>query len=138
MSDLASIETLLRGFLSPRNDERRSAEASLLSLRAGAQLASMLLTVARSSSVTELRQLSCVLLRRVVHFGENKLWPNLDAQTRASLCCELLASLLAEPVRAVRHALCDMIASVAADMMEDDERWPDLWVQRSACPNAST
>jgi hypothetical protein len=141
---LPAVEALLRDFLSPSDATRRGAEAALLALRAQHPLASLLLGVARASGDVDLRQLSCVLLRRVLTRADPPLWKTLDAAARAALCAELLAALPAEPERKVRLALCDVIANVAAELLDDADGaegggagaggapppgagWPALW-----------
>lgn len=129
---MADFENLLRAFLSPVNDVRRSAVQALETAQAagGDALPIGLLFALRSSATPDLRTLAAVLLRKVINAEDaTKVaqWTRIPEASRAIICTQLLLAVKEEPTDLVRRRVCDTLAEVALQVMADAP-WAELWL----------
>lgn len=59
------------------------------------------------------RQLSLVLLRRLLSNDWQELWPNWPVETQTTFCNEVLLCTQNELNEALRKRFCDLVAEVA-------------------------
>lgn len=79
----------------------------------------------RTSQATETREMSSILLRRVLTKDEVSLWANLQAQTQDGIKGELLKSLQEETTKSITRKVCDTVCELAAGIFEEG-KWPEL------------
>lgn len=128
MDHLAEFQNLLEKLLSPDNDTRKTAEDAYEEV-SKEQRASFLFLTAKSPEFNfEHRQLSLVLLRRLLSNDWQELWTNWPPETQANFCNEILLSTQNEQNEALRKRFCDLIAEVARNCIDDQayQTWQDV------------
>ncbi|XP_072034276.1 importin-5-like [Amphiura filiformis] len=121
------FEALLGTLMSPDNDIRNQSEATYEGI-APAQKVTFLVTGMRHAQAVEARQMAAVLFRRLVsNFGE-QVWPQLGLEVQEACKAELLAGIQQETVPLVRRKVCDCVAELARNLLDDDGNllWPDV------------
>ncbi len=70
-----------------------------------------------------------VLFRRLLANNWEELWPSLDADVQEVVRNELLALLQAETDEHLRRKICDVVAEVARNHLDDDtgdQKWATI------------
>lgn len=127
----AQFEALLVALMSPDNTIRGKAETAFSEQKKTAPdfVIQSLLQVGRSSANQELRPFSVILLRRALlgNLQDKSLWDNIQPGTQQWVKQELLVALQNEELPGVRSQLCDAIADIAGDLLEDNNgAWNEL------------
>lgn len=126
MNSLAAFEQLLGGLTSVDNTQREQYEAIFNECKKQPDMLCLqLVRTLRTSQATETREMSSILLRRVLTKDEVSLWANLQAQTQDGIKGELLKSLQEETVKSITHKVCDTVCELAAGIFEEG-KWPEL------------
>lgn len=126
MNSLAAFEQLLGGLTSVDNTQRTQYEAIFNECKNQPDMLCLqLVRTLRTSQATETREMSSILLRRVLTKDEVSLWSNLQAQTQDGIKGELLKSLQEETTKSITHKVCDTVCELAAGIFEEG-KWPEL------------
>jgi len=138
------IDTLI-ALSSPDNTLRRAAKTHFASLRtapgAADRLPLQLLSILANATTADksVKMMATVLVRRVLTKGEKPLWKEASPTAREHIKSALLATLGSEPISSLRKSLCEVIASLADDELDEfydvaantqleiSTPWPALW-----------
>eukprot|EP00249_Psilotum_nudum_P013400 c24308_g1_i1 orf=266-3634(-) len=120
--DPAPFQALISQLMNPSNDVRGHAEQlfNLCRTRHPDTLLLKLVHTLQFSPLAEVRAMSAVLVRKQL-----ALWPQLQAQTQASVKELLLVCVQREEVKSVLKKLCDTVSELAASIA-DDGQWNEL------------
>ncbi|KAK7090444.1 importin-5-like [Littorina saxatilis] len=128
MADLPQFQVLLEGILSADNNIRTQSEAALDTLPEPTRLALLVQCVRKQDVSLEVRTMACILLRRMFTTNFEELWPKLPPELQNGLKTELLLALKEEQTPAVRKKICEAIAELARNMLDDNgtNNWQDV------------
>ena len=124
------IHAILDALCVPDNDTRRAAEASYEAAKtstpeatAGALVGAMVSPEIQS----HLKGLAAVLLRRLIS-GTRSEWSAMSPAAQEAIKAALLQGLTIEVEEHVRRKICDALAELAAELLEEDVEggWPGL------------
>jgi hypothetical protein len=126
MSD-PNFVLLLKQLTVPENLVRQAAETQYGTLKSDANsIPFSLLAVTCDSSVeTYVRQLSSVLLRRMLVEDENSIFDAMNHQNQEILLQRLLHSLMNETDQSMKSKMCDIAGELAGYVLERNA-WPDI------------
>ena len=126
----AAFLNVIQGLLQPDNTIRRQAEAAYnqFVLSSLEQSASLLLQLIQQAPTPQMRQLSAVLLRRLVNSPEKV--KSLTPQLVTGAMQTTLGLLQSEQEKVVRRNICHLIAALAQSIMSASgplsQTWPAL------------
>ena len=125
---LAAFEDVIRALAAAENARRDAAERAFAAAKRTNrdELVMKLISCARSSEESGIRESAAVLARRCAVGAESDAFENLRSDTRASVKREILSSMIDESDVKVRRKMCDLICEVASHEMEREEPWPEL------------
>jgi hypothetical protein len=86
----------------------------------------------RAAPVAHLRDLSAVLLRKLLMVDDESLFEAMSPPARVLLCDNLLAGVETETERSVRRAISDTVADLAIGIITPEAPWPQLYVLAAA------
>ncbi len=79
------------------------------------------------SKLDHLRDLSAVLLRRLLLLDDETVWGKMAEATRAMLKGALLQVVETNVVRSTRRNVCNTVADLAIGTLVDEQPWPELF-----------
>ncbi|XP_077869082.1 importin-5-like, partial [Saccoglossus kowalevskii] len=122
------FETLLGNLLSPDNNVRKQAEAAYDTLQFQNKVVFLLPAIKNHNSPPEVRQMAAVLLRRLVGASFDEFFPAMPPELQSVCKQELLLCVQQEPVPMVRRKICDAVAELARNLVNDDANnlWPEV------------
>lgn len=125
------FEQLLTSLLSGDNNTRNQAEKIYMNTKKQQpnQIIQALLQVARTSENTEMRNLAYVLIRRslIVLSTEESFWSRLNPEIKQLLQTELLVALEKEEDKVIRREVGEVVITLAAEILEDEEQKGEKW-----------
>jgi hypothetical protein len=118
---------VIQGLLQPDNNIRKQAENAYNQFVASSseQSASLLLQLIQQAPTPQMRQLSAVLLRKLVN-NQQKV-ANLSQTLKNNLRNNTLALLQSEQEKVVRRNICHLIAAFAQSLLSDNGSLAQLW-----------
>eukprot|EP00761_Pharyngomonas_kirbyi_P010975 gb/GECH01010999.1/.p1 GENE.gb/GECH01010999.1/~~gb/GECH01010999.1/.p1 ORF type:complete len:1091 (+),score=312.68 gb/GECH01010999.1/:1-3273(+) len=121
--NLEDIEPVLQSLLSSNNQEREKAEQYYNNLRQNPDhLVTSLVAVLQSSQDITLRQLSCVLVRRLLSAtSPESLYNNLSAEAKQFVKTRLVDVLENEEFEPIRKKLTHVVSALAAVLVSNNE-----------------
>lgn len=86
----------------------------------------------------EARQISAVLLRRLFTNEFMEFYPKLPPESQTQLKEQILLAVNIEQTSQMRHKVCDVVAEVARNLIDDDgnNQWPEFLEYLFQCANA--
>lgn len=123
------FEDLIRQFLSPDNEVRNKAEASIQELTGvPGMLCENLVGVLRTSQDEQVRAVTAVLIRKTI---TKDYWATVPADAQAKLKSEMLAAVEQEQTGNIRKKISDTVGELRTHM--EDGAWPELfpWLFRA-------
>lgn len=100
---------------------------------------SQLLSALHNGSLgEEARQMSAVLLRRLFSNEFMDFYPKLPPESQVQLKEQILLAINVEQTTQMRHKVCDVVAEVARNLIDDDgnNQWPEFLQFLFQCANA--
>ncbi|KAH7435426.1 hypothetical protein KP509_06G064500 [Ceratopteris richardii] len=131
--DAGPFEALVSQLMSARNEDRGQAE-QLFNLCRDKQLDIFLLKLmftVRAAAASDIRAMAAVLLRK--QLGS---WSQLNVQTKGSIKEQILFCIQQEENQSVLKKLCDTVAEVAGNVVEDAP-WAELLPFLFQCVNSN-
>jgi hypothetical protein len=130
--DIQAVHQILQNILSNDNTVRGNAEKQLNQLRSNAgALVYCLSKVVLDSTEKGVKTLASVLLRKTLDIKEehdvNPIWEKLEANIKESIKQNILQAIINEPSKAQKIKYCDTMATVAENVFESNEGWPDFF-----------
>eukprot|EP01012_Entosiphon_sulcatum_P040612 TRINITY_DN542_c0_g1_i1.p1 TRINITY_DN542_c0_g1~~TRINITY_DN542_c0_g1_i1.p1 ORF type:complete len:1085 (-),score=290.63 TRINITY_DN542_c0_g1_i1:1051-4281(-) len=121
------FEGIVRQLMSPDNSARGQAEAIFEQAKGNPTwLVPALMTVIQQSNDAVVREMSSVLLRRVLKAGKDGLFDKLSAEVQHGVKSELLKMFTQEQARKVRRSISHCIGGLASTLVEEG-KWPELF-----------
>ncbi|XP_069614109.1 importin-5 [Ranitomeya imitator] len=118
---------LLQNLLSPDNGTRKQAEETYDSINGPSKITFLLQAVRNAAAADEARQMAAVLLRRLLSSSFEEVYPSLPADVQNAIKSELLLVIQLEAQSSMRKKLCDIVAELARNLIDDDgnNQWPE-------------
>ena len=130
--DLQNLTNILQGVLNPDNNLRKEAELKLNQIRENKPAFCFCLTkLLVESPEKSVKTLASVLLRKTLSIGDKEevsaAWLVMDANTKTSIKENILKAVIAEADKNQKIKYCDTMATVAENVFESKDTWPDLF-----------
>lgn len=130
--EIQAIHTILQNILSPDNTIRGDAEKQLNQLKSNsAGLVFCLSKILIETTISGVKTLACVLLRKILHIKEedavNPIWTGLESSAKEEIKSNLLKAIIQEQNKTMKIKLCDTMATVAENVFESKEPWVDFF-----------
>ncbi|XP_064638859.1 importin-5-like [Lineus longissimus] len=137
MADEAqAFEGILTALSSPDNTIRSRAEEEYEAIPLIQKIELLRASLLRSTQCSlEQRSLAAVLLRRVFTTMSEESWNKIPVPIQKATKEELLQVIQTEPNLSLRKKICDVVAELTRNMLDDDgnQRWPDVLKFLYAC-----
>ncbi|GLV41396.1 Karyopherin beta 3 [Carabus blaptoides fortunei] len=129
---------LLTTLLSTDNDVRTQAEEAYGNLPVESKVTYLLAAIHNAGIGEEAQQMSAVLLRRLFSSEFQDFYPKLLAEGQAQLKEQVILAVQQEQSDAMRRKVCEVIAEVARNLIDDDgnNQWPEFLQFMFQCANA--
>lgn len=126
--DQTQFETLLGNLLSSDNEIRTQAEATYDTIPSANKMTFLITLLQKANGPVDSRSLSAVLLRKLFTSKFEDFWPHIlpDDQIAVKTC--LMNLVQQEQDYSVRRKVCDAIAELARNMLDEDGKmtWPEI------------
>ena len=116
------VTELLNALRCPDTEKIKQATAMLKTYFKQVEALSNLLFLMQNSPAPEIRQMSCVYLRKVI----TSLWVHLSADDQNKAKFLLLDQYIKEPVTIVKRSIADVIGSLSKLLIPNKE-WNELF-----------
>ncbi|KAJ8031234.1 Importin-5 [Holothuria leucospilota] len=128
MAEQEQFGRLLSELLSEDGDTRKKAEDTLEKIQPLNKATLLISSFTNANLPTECRQMSAVLFRRQIFSSFEKFWPELPNDVQERWKGELLTAVQKEPVPMVRRRICDVVAELARNLIDDygNQGWPEV------------
>ncbi|KAK2719944.1 importin-5-like [Artemia franciscana] len=128
MAEQEQFKQLLLGFLSTENEIRTQAEATYDTIPLDAKVTFLVQSMNNQTYGEELRNIAAVLLRRLLSNEWNQYYDKLPVEGQSAFKAEVLAAVQREPSASVRKKICEVLAEVSRNLIDDDgnNQWPDI------------
>lgn len=124
---MAEFQVILKNLLSSENEVRKLAEESYEQIDKNQRVKYLLLTAKNAECEEENRQMCLVLLRRLLSSDWEEIWKKWSPEDKLSFCSELFMSAQSSTDETMRKRFCDILAEVARNCIDDDEK--PIWEQ---------
>ncbi|CAJ0954809.1 unnamed protein product [Ranitomeya imitator] len=97
------------------------------SINGPSKITFLLQAVRNAAAADEARQMAAVLLRRLLSSSFEEVYPSLPADVQNAIKSELLLVIQLEAQSSMRKKLCDIVAELARNLIDDDgnNQWPE-------------
>ncbi|XP_077987293.1 importin-5-like [Glandiceps talaboti] len=128
MAEQEQFNTLLSNLMSPDNDIRKQGETTYGALPFPNKLGYLLQSLKNKETLVEVRQMAAVLIRRLVGASFDEFFPTMPPESQNACKQELLTGIQQEQVPIVRRKICDAVAELARNLLDDDgnNQWPEV------------
>jgi hypothetical protein len=89
------------------------------------------------SAHSHLRDLSAVLIRRLLLVDEPSVWENMTPEGHVQLKEALLMSVESEVITSIRLHVCDTVTDLALGTLPNDQPWPTLFAKMDGWVNGA-
>ncbi|CAG9771200.1 unnamed protein product [Ceutorhynchus assimilis] len=136
-ADQEHFYQLLTTLLSTDNDIRVQAEEAYSNLPVESKISHLLSAIHNASLGDDARQMSAVLLRRIFSNDFATFYPKLPPESQAQLKEQVLLAVQQVRTENLRHKVCEVVAEVARNMIDDDgnNQWPEFLQFLFHCAN---
>ena len=83
----------------------------------------------RAAPLAHLRDLSAVLLRKLLLLDEESMWEKMTLEGQVNLKARLLDALESETERSIRRNVCDTVSDLAIGTISPEQPWPELYLK---------
>ncbi|XP_071839523.1 importin-5-like [Apostichopus japonicus] len=128
MAEQEQFDRLLSELLSENGDIRKKAEATLENIQPLNKATFLVSAFTNVNLPTECRQMGAVLFRRQIFSSFEKFWPELPNNVQERWKGELLSAVQKEQIALVRRRMCDVVAELARNLIDDygTQGWPEV------------
>ncbi|XP_054270328.1 importin-5 isoform X2 [Macrosteles quadrilineatus] len=141
MADSAEqFNKILSSLLSADNNVRTQAEEAYNALPLGSKVVCLLNVVQTMGQAEEERTMAAVLLRRLFTAEFSEFYASLTPEGQQQLKERLLLAVQSEQLDAIRRKICDVVAEVARNLLDDDGNnlWPEFLQFLFQCANGQS
>lgn len=126
--DQTQFETLLGNLLSLDNEIRTQAEATYDTIPSPNKMTFLITLLQNTNGPVENRSLAAVLLRKLFTSKFDDSWPHILPDSQVAIKTYLMNLIQQEQDHAVRRKVCDAIAELARNMLDEDGNmtWPEV------------
>uniref|UniRef100_A0A663EW81 Importin 5 n=1 Tax=Aquila chrysaetos chrysaetos TaxID=223781 RepID=A0A663EW81_AQUCH len=129
---------LLGNLLSPDNAVRKQAEETYENIPGQSKITFLLQAIRNTAAAEEARQMAAVLLRRLLSSAFEEVYPALSPDDQTSIKSGLLLIIQLETQSSMRKKICDIVAELARNLIDEDgnNQWPEVLkflVRYAAC-----
>ncbi|XP_077293524.1 karyopherin beta 3 isoform X2 [Arctopsyche grandis] len=119
---------LLGTLLATDNDQRMHAEEAYNNIPIETKVTFLFASLHDASMDENMRSMSAVLLRRLFASDFQDFYPKLPPEGQAQFKQQVLQTLQVQQSPVVRKKVCDVVAEVARDLIDDDgnNQWPEF------------
>ncbi|XP_018335482.1 importin-5 [Agrilus planipennis] len=137
-ADQEQFYQLLTTLLSTDNDIRSQAEETYGNIPVEVKVSYLLGAIRNSQLNEEARQMSAVLLRRLLSSEFVDFYPKLPPENQQQLKEQVLLAIQQEQTSQMRHKVCEVAAEIARNLIDDDgnNMWPEFLQFLFQCVNA--
>ncbi|CAH1781938.1 unnamed protein product [Owenia fusiformis] len=127
-ADQAQFQSLLQGLLSPDNDIRNQHQSTYDALPIPQKIIFLVPAIRDTNSGAEVQSIAAVLLRRIITTSFDESWPALDVGIQNGLKDQVLHTVREEQNPVVKRKVCDIVAELARNLLDDDgnNSWPEV------------
>eukprot|EP01027_Heterolobosea_sp_BB2_P017416 GEZU01024672.1.p1 GENE.GEZU01024672.1~~GEZU01024672.1.p1 ORF type:complete len:931 (-),score=263.30 GEZU01024672.1:811-3603(-) len=123
---IQEYEQVVKNLMSPDNTVRGNAETYFNNSKAHPDFCvSSLIQLLRFSNDAQVRELSCLLVRKCIAKTEDSLYPKLSEEVKALVKKELISALESESIPTIRKKLTYAVSGLASGLLETGE-YPEL------------
>ncbi|KAF0306609.1 Importin-5 [Amphibalanus amphitrite] len=128
MADDAQFQQILGGLLSEENEIRTQAESTYEQIALPQKISLLLGCLLNAAAGEKYREMSAVLLRRLLFAKWEEFYPNLPVEAQTQLKEQLLSAILQEQSESIRKKMCEVAAEMARNLFDDDGNslWPEF------------
>ncbi|XP_074106518.1 karyopherin beta 3 [Cotesia typhae] len=137
-ADHEQFNQLLSTLLSTDNDVRTQAEEAYKNLPIQSKVTWLLNSICTGHLAEEIRAMAAVLLRRLFSSEFMDFYPQLPPEAQDELKKQLLLSIQNEQSETIRRKICEVVAEVARNLIDDDgnNQWPEFLNFLFQCANS--
>ncbi|CAG5078833.1 Similar to Ipo5: Importin-5 (Mus musculus) [Cotesia congregata] len=137
-ADHEQFNQLLSTLLSTDNDVRTQAEEAYKNLPIQSKVTWLLNSICTGHLAEEIRAMAAVLLRRLFSSEFMDFYPQLPPEAQDELKKQLLLSIQNEQSETIRRKICEVVAEVARNLVDDDgnNQWPEFLNFLFQCANS--
>ncbi|CRK99390.1 CLUMA_CG012554, isoform A [Clunio marinus] len=139
MADDAQFSSLLESLLSIDNDVRSQAEEAYNNLTIELKVTLLLRAIQNAQVDEDRKSIASVLLRRVFSSEFQDFFPKLPVDAQTELKQQILLLLQQETSPNLKRKICEVVAEVARNLIDDDgnNQWPEVLQLLFQCANAT-
>ncbi|CAB3366645.1 Hypothetical predicted protein [Cloeon dipterum] len=129
---------LLTSLLSTDNELRSQSEETYNNVPIESRVTLLLTSTLNDALSEEMRQMAAVLLRRLFASEFMDFYPKLTPEQQGQLKEQILISVQRDQPDGLRRKVCDVVAEVARNMVDEDgnNQWPDFLRFLFDCANS--
>ncbi|XP_058802795.1 importin-5 [Phymastichus coffea] len=136
-AELEGFQQLLNTLLSTDNDVRSQAEEAYKNLPVESKVQLLLRFLCDTSVTEEIRGMAAILIRRLFSSEFMEFYPKIPPEGQVQLKQQLLMAIQNEQSPRIRRRVCEVIAEVARNLIDDDgnNQWPEFLQFLFQCAN---
>lgn len=136
-ADQEQFQQLLTTLLSTDNDIRSAAEEAYKGLAIEQKVTCLVNAISTVHLSEEARSMAAVLLRRLFSSEFTEFYPKIPPEAQKQLKEQILLSVQNEQSTNIRRKICDVVAEVARNLIDDEgnNQWPEFLQFLFQCAN---